>query len=181
MSSNLPGGAERSELLTRDSSGAPAPSRRVASDQGDEWTCSEARELAIPVAGLVRREEDRSMGKASCVATALIVCLAGCAPTGSGPADPSDVETESTELADTGGDESESTGTYDEVEQASVDEGAVDEDTEVEEGAARVGDETAEGEADPPPVKKECPELDEGTCKITVGCAWNTVRKCIEE
>jgi hypothetical protein len=118
------------------------------------------------------------MVKVSCMATALIVCLAGCAPTGSGPADPSDVETDTAELDDTASDESESMATYDEVEQTNVNEEGVDEDAELEAGAGREGD---AHEAAPPPAKKACPELDETTCKITVGCAWNTVEKCIEE
>lgn len=29
--------------------------------------------------------------------------------------------------------------------------------------------------------KKSCAELDKNTCKITTGCAWNDVKKCVEE
>lgn len=29
--------------------------------------------------------------------------------------------------------------------------------------------------------KKSCAELDQSTCKITIGCAWNDVKKCVEE
>jgi len=133
----------------------------------------------IPVAGLASRGEDRSMVKVSCMATALIVCLAGCAPTGSGPADPSNVGTDSAEPGDPGSDLAESS--YDEVEQPSANEVAADEDTDTEEeGAGRESDAPPE-DAAPPPAKKACPALDETTCKITVGCAWNTVDKCVDE
>jgi hypothetical protein len=29
--------------------------------------------------------------------------------------------------------------------------------------------------------KKSCAELDKNTCKITTGCGWNDVKKCVEE
>jgi hypothetical protein len=32
-----------------------------------------------------------------------------------------------------------------------------------------------------PSEKKACKELDKSTCKITQGCGWNDVHKCVEE
>lgn len=29
--------------------------------------------------------------------------------------------------------------------------------------------------------KRACDVLDKSTCKVTVGCAWNDVRKCVKE
>src|SRR5262245_12357159 len=31
------------------------------------------------------------------------------------------------------------------------------------------------------PKKKTCAELDKTNCKITTGCAWNELKKCVEE
>ena len=31
------------------------------------------------------------------------------------------------------------------------------------------------------PVPKPCPELPKGTCKVTKGCAWNDLLKCVKE
>jgi hypothetical protein len=33
--------------------------------------------------------------------------------------------------------------------------------------------------AEPVETKKKCEELDMSTCKITIGCGWNEVKKCI--
>ncbi len=121
------------------------------------------------------------MGKVSGMAMALIVCLAGCAQAGSGPADPSDVGTESTDLGDTDDEALAPSGTYDEVEQTWAEEDTADGEGDTEEGAARESDQSVSDATAPQPVKKACPDLEETTCKVTVGCAWNTVEKCIDE
>jgi hypothetical protein len=40
--------------------------------------------------------------------------------------------------------------------------------------------ETGGDEPEPVEEKKKCAELDKSTCKVTLGCAWNEVQKCIE-
>jgi hypothetical protein len=53
------------------------------------------------------------------------------------------------------------------------------EDETYEESGSETGSEA--GSAQPEPAaKKQCAELDKSTCKVTVGCAWNEVQKCIE-
>jgi hypothetical protein len=29
--------------------------------------------------------------------------------------------------------------------------------------------------------QKPCPSLDQSTCKVTMGCVWNDVKKCVQE
>lgn len=29
-------------------------------------------------------------------------------------------------------------------------------------------------------AKKKCEELDKSTCKVTIGCGWNELKKCVE-
>jgi hypothetical protein len=29
-------------------------------------------------------------------------------------------------------------------------------------------------------AKKKCEELDKSTCKVTMGCGWNDVKKCVD-
>src|SRR5688572_10166774 len=29
-------------------------------------------------------------------------------------------------------------------------------------------------------AKKKCVELDKSTCKVTIGCGWNDVKKCVD-
>jgi hypothetical protein len=31
------------------------------------------------------------------------------------------------------------------------------------------------------PAKKGCADLKKSDCKVTVGCAWNDLKKCVEE
>jgi hypothetical protein len=39
----------------------------------------------------------------------------------------------------------------------------------------------AESDGGTSAAKKKCEELDKTTCKITTGCGWNDVKKCVEE
>lgn len=54
---------------------------------------------------------------------------------------------------------------------------AVADDTET---ASTPSEPTADDEKDESP-KRACDVLDKATCKVTVGCAWNDVRKCVKE
>jgi hypothetical protein len=111
------------------------------------------------------------MFKPICATTLLVFCFVGCssqqAP--SAPAkDPSGVEMEFHEPEETEAEAAES-----ESEEAEA--------TEAEGGDA----EAAEAESKPAqrqePPKKSCDGLAQKTCEITVGCAWSTDKKCVEQ
>lgn len=53
---------------------------------------------------------------------------------------------------------------------------APDEDTGIENSEP-----PPEEAAEPPPSKPACADLKKGKCKITSGCAWNEIKKCVEE
>jgi hypothetical protein len=36
-----------------------------------------------------------------------------------------------------------------------------------------------EAPAEPAEAKKKCEELDMSTCKVTIGCGWNELKKCV--
>jgi len=42
----------------------------------------------------------------------------------------------------------------------------------------KAGDKSEEKGA---PAKKGCADLKKSDCKVTVGCAWNDLKKCVEE
>lgn len=50
-----------------------------------------------------------------------------------------------------------------------------------EEPAAEPDESTPAPESAPEPTetKKKCEELDKSTCKVTVGCGWNDLKKCV--
>jgi hypothetical protein len=119
------------------------------------------------------------MSKLTFASTLVIACLAGCSErTTSSPAsDPSDVEfefdgsdsdeAEPVDELDAESYESDEAEPVDEVDQPDLDQ------TEAAE------DEPAEAEEEPP--QKACSELPQKTCQITVGCAWTTDKKCVEQ
>jgi hypothetical protein len=119
------------------------------------------------------------MSKLTFASTLVIACLAGCSErTTSSPAsDPSDVEVEfdgsdsdefeSDDELDAESYESEEAEPVDEVEQADLDE------------SEPAADEPAEAEEEPP--QKACSELPQKTCQVTVGCAWSTDKKCVDQ
>lgn len=103
---------------------------------------------------------------------AVIACLAGCSgeQATSGPVeDPSSVEPEPAEEATTA---EEGGGEEASPEPASA------EPPEEEEPAEADAPEAPKEE---PPPKKACSDLDESACKVTVGCAWHSKKKCIDE
>jgi hypothetical protein len=81
--------------------------------------------------------------------------------------------TQSATPAESAGDES--------IEQEPTSEAATSDEPEStggdtgDEGSSATGGDTPE-----PVAKKKCAELDKSTCKVTLGCAWNEVQKCIE-
>ena len=117
---------------------------------------------------------------------ALLVGFTGCAAI-RGPAwEPRTTGSETTEAEQ--GDGEASQRDYDEVEPFDQDSDLSDSD---ESGDGDEGDAASEEgsgdsgatatESAPPPAKKSCPDLDEKTCKITVGCAWDSVKNCVDE
>jgi hypothetical protein len=112
------------------------------------------------------------MSKLTCATAMFALCFAGCGGgenSASGPAkDPSGVEMEFHEPE---GDDST---------EAPESESAESERTESDQGQA-----DAEQEEAPPPKAKEpqksCDGLGQKTCEITVGCAWSTDKKCVEQ
>lgn len=51
-----------------------------------------------------------------------------------------------------------------------------------DEAPAEPAESTPEPESAPEPAekkKKKCEELDMSTCKVTMGCGWNDVKKCV--
>jgi len=126
------------------------------------------------------------MGNATSLAMALLVGFSGCAAI-RGPAwEPTTTGSETTEGE--GNDDETNQPDYDEVEpfdpESSVaepgDSGDSDQgDAETEAGPGAPG--AAGTESAPPPAKKSCAELDETTCQITVGCAWDSVKNCVDE
>lgn len=118
------------------------------------------------------------MSKLTFASTLVILCLAGCSErTTSSPAeDPSDVEVEYDD-SETDASEADSEQSGD-VEQ---DEGSDDvEQEEVTDDAEEGNASDAPKEEEEPP-KKDCATLTEGTCKVTVGCAWSTDKKCVDQ
>jgi hypothetical protein len=49
------------------------------------------------------------------------------------------------------------------------------------ENAAEPNEAPAPDKAGGGEAKKSCTELDKSTCKVTMGCVWNDVKKCIEQ
>lgn len=39
----------------------------------------------------------------------------------------------------------------------------------------------SESAPEPAETKKKCEELDKSTCKVTVGCGWNDLKKCVSD
>ena len=117
---------------------------------------------------------------------ALLVGTSGCAAI-RGPAwEPRTTGSETTEGEESGSETSQPD--YDEVEPFDQDSslsetdesGGGDEgDAAIEEGKGEPS--ATRTESAPPPAKKSCPGLNETTCKITVGCAWDTVKNCVDE
>ena len=119
------------------------------------------------------------MSKLTFASTLVIACLAGCSErTTSSPAsDPSDVEVE---FNDSEGDEAEPD---EEVDAESTDNDEAESADEVEQRdldeEKPAGDEPAQAQEEPP--RKACSDLPQKTCQVTVGCAWSTDKKCVDQ
>ena len=118
------------------------------------------------------------MSKLTFASTLVIACLAGCSErTTSSPASaPSDVEVEFE------GSDSDEAASDDEAGSESDESNEAESADEVEQNDAQ------EAEAEEPkpakeeePPKKACSELTQRTCEVTVGCAWSTDKKCIDQ
>ncbi|MBN1606855.1 MAG: hypothetical protein JW940_09480 [Polyangiaceae bacterium] len=115
------------------------------------------------------------MSKLICASTLLIVSFAGCGgqgATSAPPEEPSSVEMESTAPEQT---ESEATES----------ESAEPEAAESESAEPEAAESETSSEANPAPEKepprKSCDGLPQRTCQVTVGCAWHTDKKCVEQ
>ena len=127
------------------------------------------------------------MGKVTSLAMALMLGVSGCAAIYGPYWEPRNrSEADDQDEADEKDGDSDEPG-YDEVDPFGTDPDVPDSD----EAAAsdEGGDATEAGEAKgkqeggkaKPSGKKGCPGLDERTCKVTVGCAWDSVDKCVTE
>ena len=120
------------------------------------------------------------MSKLICASTLLIFSFSGCGgpgATSAPPEEPSGVETESYAPEEN---ESEAT------ESESAEPEAAESESSTPQGAESESSNAAEfGEAKPAPrqepPKKSCDGLPQKTCEITVGCAWSTDKKCVEQ
>jgi len=61
------------------------------------------------------------------------------------------------------------------------DESSIDEPPPVDEPAAEDSAPPAEEVAEAPPSRPACADIKKAKCKITSGCAWNDVHKCVDE
>lgn len=122
------------------------------------------------------------------LAMALMVGVGGCAAI-RGPAwEPRNVEPESGEAEESDNTADADTPGYDEVDPFGTDPDVPDTDEPEgsKKGDAVAGSDDAKatesGSArEATPAKKTCADLDESTCKVTVGCAWDSIKDCVEE
>jgi hypothetical protein len=120
------------------------------------------------------------MSKLICAFSLLIVSFAGCGGSGATsapPEEPSSVETESTPPEQT---ESEATESESAEPEAAESESAKPEAAESEPGNAAESSEAKPAPQKEPP-KQHCDGLAQKTCQVTVGCAWSTDKKCVEQ
>jgi len=125
------------------------------------------------------------MRKAAGLAIVLLVGAGGCKAI-YGPAwQPRTTDTETEEATDTDGeseapeyDEVDPFGTDPDVPDEPADEGDAD-DAKPDKSAK--GADSGGGKHGKSSPKKGCSGLDESTCKITMGCAWDSVKNCTQE
>ncbi len=126
------------------------------------------------------------MGKGISLGMVLLLGASGCAAIYGPNWEPRTVESDAEETAEADEVDSDSeTSGFDEVDPFGTDpdvsepaEGGGGED-DAEVAADEGGD---EGLARPAsPAKQGCADLEERTCKVTVGCAWDSVKNCVDE
>jgi hypothetical protein len=112
-----------------------------------------------------------AMSKLTCATTILAFCFAGCGggeSASSGPAkDPSGVDMEFHEP--------------EEETEATESEPAEPEATESESSKEEAAESEAPAPKKEPEPQKSCEGLTQKTCEITVGCAWHTDKKCVQQ
>jgi hypothetical protein len=120
------------------------------------------------------------MSKLICASTLLVASFVGCGgqgATSAPPEEPSGAEAESYAPEPT---EPEATESESPESEATEPESATPEAAESEGGNAAESSEARPARRQEPP-KKSCDGLPQRTCEITVGCAWSTDKKCVEQ